>query len=171
MSFGNTASKTKTETLTDLIRVRGLWFYLLRYWLLLNRRRMGHVAAEFLSERLCVVRINLCVIASTRDSDIGHAAVEQILSAQLRVHVNQDTVGSLSLAGVAGHGIPMIEMRMLVRIEFNHTPTVDLQAQPPVFLDPLDGPQLAVRNFQLVGRRSELNAVAYRKTPHLLAED
>ena len=56
MSFGNAASKTKTETLTDLIRVRGLWFYLLRYWLLLNRRRMGHVAAEFLSERLKLVK-------------------------------------------------------------------------------------------------------------------
>src|SRR5208282_4475488 len=161
MSFGNAASKTKTETLTDLIRVRGLWFYRVRHWLLLNRRRMGHVATEFLPQRRRIARIYLRVIASARDSDIGHAAVEQILSAQLGVHVNQDTVGSLSLAGVAGHGIPMIEMRMLVRIEFNHTPTVDLQAQPPVSVDALDGPQLAVRNSEVVGRRSELNAVAY----------
>src|SRR5271166_1484270 len=91
---------------------------------------MGHVAAEFLAQRRCIVRINLHVIASTRDSDIGHAAVEQILSAQLGVHVNQDTVGSLSLAGVAGHGIPMIEMRMLVRIKLHRTTTVHLQAQP-----------------------------------------
>ena len=60
---------------------------------------MGHVAAEFLPERLCVVRINLGVIASTRDRDVGHAAVEQILSAKLGVHMNEDTVGSLSLAG------------------------------------------------------------------------
>ena len=59
MSFGNAASQTQTETLTDVIRVRGLWFYLLRYWLLLNRVRMGHVAAEFLPERLYVVRIDL----------------------------------------------------------------------------------------------------------------
>ena len=65
MSFENAASETETETLTNLIRVRGLWFYLVRSWLLLNRRRMGHVAAEFLPERLCVVRINLGVIAST----------------------------------------------------------------------------------------------------------
>src|SRR5271165_896199 len=132
---------------------------------------MGYVAAEFLAQRRCIVRINLRVIASTRDSDIGHAPVEQILGTQFGVHVNQDTVGSLSLAGVAGHRIPMIEMRMLVRIEFNHTPTVDLQAHPPVFLDALDCPQLAVRNSEVVGRRSELNAVAYRKTPHLLPKD
>jgi len=33
----------------DLIRVRGLWFYLVRCWLLLNRGRMGRVAAEFTS--------------------------------------------------------------------------------------------------------------------------
>ena len=141
--------------------MRGLWFYLVRSWLLLNRRRMGHVAAEFLPERLCIVRINLRVIASTRDRDIGHAAVEQILSAQLGVHVNQDTVGSLSLAGVAGHGITVVEMRMLGRIEFNRAATVHPQAQPPVFVDALDGPQLAVRNFELVGRRGELDAVAH----------
>ncbi len=57
---------------------------------------MGHVAAEIPPERLCIVRINLRVIASTRDCDIGHAAVEQILRTQLGFHVNQDAVGSLS---------------------------------------------------------------------------
>jgi len=50
---------------------------------------------------------------------------------------------------------------MLVRIEFNHTPTVDLQPQPPVSVDALDGPQLAVSNSEVVGRRCELNAVAH----------
>jgi hypothetical protein len=30
VSFGNPASQTQTETVTDLIRVRGLWFYLVR---------------------------------------------------------------------------------------------------------------------------------------------
>ena len=126
--FVNPALQTKTETLTDLIRVRGLWFYLVRRWLLLNRGGMGHVAAEFLPERLCFVRINLGVIASTRDRDIGHAAVEQILRAQLGVHVNEDTVGSLSLAGVAGHGIAMVEMRPLARVEFDRAATVHFQS-------------------------------------------
>ena len=95
---------------------------------------------------------------STRDSDVGHAAVEEILSAQLGVDVNQDTVGSLSLAGVTSHGISMVEMEMFARIEFDHTATVHFQAQLPVFVDVLDGPQLAVRNFQFVGRRGELGS-------------
>lgn len=39
MSFGIAASQTQTETLTDLIRMRGLWFYLVRFWLLQRERR------------------------------------------------------------------------------------------------------------------------------------
>ena len=122
---------------------------------------MGHVAAEFLAQRRCIVRINPRVIASTRDSDIGHAAVEQILGTQFGVHVNEDTVGSLSLAGVAGHGITVVEMRMLDRVEFNGAATIHPQTQAPDSVDALDGPQFAVRNFHFVGRRGELDAVAY----------
>jgi len=59
MSFENTTSQTKAETVNNLVCVRGLWLYLLRYWLLLNRRRMGHIAAEFLAERRCIVRVDL----------------------------------------------------------------------------------------------------------------
>ena len=68
LSFGNATSPSKAETLTNLIRVRGL--YLFRRWLLLNRGGMGHVAAEFLSQHRCIVRINLRVVASKRDRDI-----------------------------------------------------------------------------------------------------
>jgi hypothetical protein len=39
--FGMRHLQTKTETLTNLIRVRGLWFYLLRHRLLLNCGEMG----------------------------------------------------------------------------------------------------------------------------------
>src|SRR6266852_2620177 len=57
--------QTKTKTLTNLISVRSLWFYLVRHCLLLNRGGMGHVAAEFLPERRCIIRINLRLTAST----------------------------------------------------------------------------------------------------------
>jgi hypothetical protein len=63
--------QTETETLSNLIRVRGSWLYVLRHWLWLNRGGMGHLAAEFLPQR-----INLRVIASTRNRDIGHPAIE-----------------------------------------------------------------------------------------------
>ena len=61
MSFGNASLETKTEALTDLISVGGLGFDLVCLCLLLNRGEMGHVAAEFLPERQCIVRINLGV--------------------------------------------------------------------------------------------------------------
>jgi len=78
------ASKTKTETPTDPIRV---WFVVLTCAPLAPAewRGMGHVAAEFLAQRRCIVRINLRVIAPTRDRNVCHAAVEQILGAQLGV--------------------------------------------------------------------------------------
>ncbi len=46
--FGIATLQTKTETLSNLIRVRRLWFYLVRHWLLLNCGGRGPVAAEFL---------------------------------------------------------------------------------------------------------------------------
>ena len=45
---------------------------------LAESRANGHIATEFLPERLCVVRIDLGDIASTRDRNVCHAAVEQI---------------------------------------------------------------------------------------------
>ena len=48
-------------------------------------------------------------------------------------------------------------MWTLVRIKLDRTTTVHLQAEPVVSAYALDGPQLAVRNSEVVGRRSELN--------------
>jgi hypothetical protein len=71
--------------ITDLdrnpvIRVRGFWFYLVRSWLSLNRRRMGHVAVEFLPERLCIIRINLPVIASPREETCANLLLSRSLA-------------------------------------------------------------------------------------------
>jgi len=50
----------------------------------------------------------------------------------------------------------MIEMQILARVEFDGPTTVRL-VQPPVLLDTLDIAQLAVSNFQFVGRRNKLD--------------
>jgi len=125
------------------------------------RALLRYIVTERPRQLLAVVGEKLCIVCSARDGDIGHAAVEQIPSAQLGVHVNQDTVGSLTLAGVAGHGIAVVEMRELARIEFDRAATVHFHSQPPIFLYALDGAQLAVRNFQFVGRRGDMEAVAH----------
>jgi hypothetical protein len=44
----------------------------------------------------------------------------------------------------------------LARIEFDPTPTVHLQTQPTISVDALDGPPLAVRDSEVVGRYAEL---------------
>ena len=76
--------------------------------------------------------------------------------------MNQHAVGRLPLAGMAGHGITVVEMRMLGRVEFDRAATVHLQPQPPVFVDALDGPRTLGSNSNVpVGRYSELNVVAH----------
>ena len=47
--------------------VGGLRLDLLRHWCLLNDRSMGHVAAESLPQRRCVVRENLRVVRTARE--------------------------------------------------------------------------------------------------------
>ena len=59
---------------------------------------------------LAVVGVELRVFGSTRDSDISHAAVEQVFCGQGGIDVNQYPFGSLSLARMARHPITVIEM-------------------------------------------------------------
>lgn len=91
---------------------------------------------------------------SARDGDIGHAVVEQVFRAQLRVHMDQHPLGGLPLAGVAGHGITVVEMRMLLRIEVDTASAlIHLQLNAPIVRNALDGSQLTVRNLQIVRLR------------------
>src|SRR5271157_3536635 len=62
---------------------------LLRRLLLPMRALVGNIVSECCAELFAVVCENLRVIASTRNRDIGHAAVEQILCAHLSVHVSE----------------------------------------------------------------------------------
>ena len=66
--------------------------------------------------------------------------------------MNQDAVGGLSLAGVAGGRCP---------------------SSISIFIaaDALYGAKFAVRYFEVVGGRGELDAVAHGKAAQLLAED
>lgn len=76
----------------------------------------GNIVSEGCVERFAVVCEELPVVACTRHRNVGHATVERTLSTQFGVHVNQNTVGGLSLAGVAGDGMAMIEMRIFTRV-------------------------------------------------------
>jgi hypothetical protein len=47
------------------------------------------------------------------------------------MHADQHAVGGLALAAVAGHGVTVIEMRMLVDVELNILPELVLIACVP----------------------------------------
>jgi|CZKY01.1.fsa_nt_gi hypothetical protein len=81
----------------------------------------GNIVSEGCVERFAVVCEELPVVACTRHRNVGHTTVERTLSTQFGVHVNQNTVGGLSLAGMGGHSLAMIEMWIFTRVEFDRS--------------------------------------------------
>jgi len=110
----------------------------------------------------------LRVMCAARDSDVRHTAIEQVFRAEFGIDVNQHAVGGLSLAGMTGYGIAVIEMRMQTRIELQLAASVHLQTQPPVLADTLHRSQLTVRHLQLARGRGELHPVSGGERPLLV---
>src|SRR5580700_9365677 len=85
--------------------------------------------------------------------------------------MDQHAIRCLPLAGMAGDGKAMIEMRMKPRIELQLAACVHHQTEPPVRIDTLHCAKLAVRRFQLARRRCELDTVSNRERPLAFAID
>src|ERR1039457_6487420 len=104
------------------------------FWL--HLRRMGaavrYVMPQRGSQLLAVVGEDLRVVCAARDGNVGHAVVEQVFSSQLGIGVDQHTVGGLSLAGMTRHGVAVVKVRILHRIEFYLAASVHLQTHPPI---------------------------------------
>ena len=117
------------------MHVVGMRLDCMRHGGLLNRRNVGHVAAEFLTQRRSVIRKNLGVVRAARDGDISHAAVEQVFRGQLGIDVDQHALCGLPLAGMTRYRITVIEMRVLARVELYVAASVHLQAHLPILAD------------------------------------
>src|ERR1035441_4730870 len=91
--------------------------------------------AERRAELLTAVGEELGVIRSARDGDIGHTVVEQVFCSKLRVHVDKDAVGGLSLAGVAGYAVAMVKVRMLHRTELHLAAVKAIEIDGAGFVD------------------------------------
>jgi hypothetical protein len=100
------------------------------------------------AELLAVVSEQWCIVSAARDSDIGHAVIEQVFRGQLGIDVDQHAVRRLPLAGMTRNRIAIIEMRMACRIELHRAASIHLQTQPPIPADTLDRSQLTVCCFQ-----------------------
>ncbi len=77
--------------------------------------------------------------------------------------MHEHAIRRLTLTAVAGHGIAVVEMGMLVDLERDGSPGIEAHAHIAAGVDPLDGPQLAIRDTLLPVRRGELHAVAHRE--------
>ncbi len=148
-----------------------LWLYLFTYVLLRCNtffdtylRCMSTLLRYLMPKRnrqlLTVVGKYLRVVRSARDRDISHTVIEQVLGSQLRIDMNQHAVGCLSLTGVTGHGITMIEMRIAHRINFNRATIVHTQLHTTT-VDLLYRTQFAVGNLEFIIWCGELDAVAH----------
>ena len=56
-----------TDSKINFVDLGGLPLDLKRHRFLLDRSNMGYFAAEFLTQRRCIVREDLCVVRTTRD--------------------------------------------------------------------------------------------------------
>src|SRR5665213_2116625 len=142
------------------------------FWL--HLRRMGAAVRYIMPQRraqlLAVVGEDLRVVCAARNGNVGHAVVEQVFGSQLSIGVNQHPVGSLPLAGVAGHGVAVVKMRMLNRVKLHLTASVHLHGHAPLG-DALHGAKLTVRQLHLRHGSGELHPVSGRKRPLLLTID
>ena len=132
---------------------------------------MRHVPSQRGPQFVTVVGEELRIVGPTRDGDVSHAVVEQVLGPQLSIDVDQHPVGGLALAGMTGYGVAMIEMRMLCRIKLDRAASVHLERQPSILADALHRSQLTVRDLQLMRGRGELHPISGGKDPLLFAVD
>jgi hypothetical protein len=93
--------------------------------------QVGDIATEGMGQLSAVVGEDLCVVGSARDGYVGHAVVEQIFGTEFGVHMDEDedededAVGGLALAGVAGHGVAVVEVRMPRQVDLDRAASVN----------------------------------------------
>ena len=75
--------------------------------------------------------------------------------------MNQYAIRGLCLAGVAGHGVAIVEVWVFIGIDLERPARIHVQTHPSCVVNASDYSQFAICNFQVVNRGSELNTVTY----------
>ena len=71
------------------------------------------------------------LVASARDGDVGEAGVEQV-RVDTCIGVNEDAFGGKALGAVTGDGVAVVEMTMLVGVEFDLAIVVEACGPPAI---------------------------------------
>ena len=86
-------------------------------------------------------------MAGAGDGDVAEAGVEQV-RVDTGIGVNKDAVGSEALGTVARNGVAVVEMTMLVAVEFDLAAVVEADAQTTIGLDLLERGHIAICNTE-----------------------
>ena len=92
-----------------------------------------------------VIRVDLNVVACARDRDVAEAGVEQVW-VDTGIGVNEDPFGGEALGAVTGDGVAVVEMTMLVGVEFDLATVVEADGQATLGVDRLDRGHVAICN-------------------------
>ena len=95
----------------------------------------------------------------SRHKPCGYLPVAALFS----VRVDQDAVGGLTLAAVAGNGVAIVQMRVFSHINSIHLPESVRTVISLSLLESYNGSKLAVGNVQIFGRSGELDTVTLRR--------
>ena len=79
--------------------------------------------------------------------------------------MDDDAVNGLPLACVAGHGVAVVEVRVLAEVEVDGFPGFQAEAEVSAGIDLLNVPKLSVGDVLILERRRELDSVALGKLP------
>jgi len=86
-------------------------------------------------------------VAGAGNGNIAEAGVEQV-RVDACIGVNEDAFGCKALGAVTGNGVAVVEMTMLVGVEFDLAVVVEADGQAIVGVDRFDHSNVAICNAE-----------------------
>ena len=124
---------------SDLLHQRGNCLHRLICTLVRN------ITAKRVRECAAVIGEDLCVPLAARNGNVGHTIVEQIFGSEIGINMDEYAICRLSLAGVTGNSVAMVQMGVPLRIKGPSLAVIQLDLHRSTRLNCLHRPQLAVR--------------------------
>ena len=125
----------------------------------IERGGFGHIAAETLGKRRCIIGVNVGVLGCAGDGDVGKAGVEEF-GERIGVHIDEDAVFGQTLGTVAGNGIAVIEVRHPSGIKIDSSSVIHFHGQAIVIVDGFDPAAITVVHVEILIIVRELDAIA-----------
>ena len=118
------------------------------------------IGSELGAEFCHVVGEERGLVAGAGDGDVGEAGVEQVW-VDTGIGVNENAFGGKALGAVTGNGVAVVEMTMLVGVEFDLAVVVEADGEATIGVDRLDRRHVAIGNAERFVGGGKLDAVAY----------